>query len=158
MLKQIVLISAGLLIVVSSGCDFTYKLKSGQEAFDVKRYAVAVEMLQTEYSETQVLQSRAQKAFLLGQSYSFIGENEKALDWYRQAVEDEYGTLALEKYAETCKQLERYDEAVEVYRQLMSAESQSLRYRQQMIACQQAAQWLEDEVLKCIRGRSCWLQ
>ncbi|MDX1408728.1 MAG: tetratricopeptide repeat protein, partial [Saprospiraceae bacterium] len=131
------------LALLFQACEFTYKLKNGEEAFDVKRYAVAVEMLQQEYAEAPGIEQRARKAFLIGQSYEMMGNNEDAYTWYRQAIEDDFGVPALEKYAEVCKKLQLYDEAIDIYQRLMQSDGQTLKYRRQMIACQQAAQWLE---------------
>ena len=132
---------ATILLALGS-CDFTYRIKSGQEAFDVKRYAVAVEMLQSEYGESNDQKSKAYKAFLIGQSYDKMGENEDALTWYQKAAEHQYGIEALEAYAHTARRLERYDLAIDTYEQLMSSTNQTLRYRALITVCQQAREWL----------------
>lgn len=131
--------------LVFTACNFTYKIKNGQEAFEVKQYAVAVEMLSEEYEQTNNLQLKARKAFMTGLSYENMHRPDDALIWFKRAWEHNFGTPALEKYAHTLKQLERYDLAAEAYRQLMEQEDGALKYRQEMTACQQAMQWKEQQ-------------
>ena len=60
----------GLILLsccVLGACTFTQKIKSGDDAFGVKQYAIAAQLYQDEYASTEKREDRARKAFLIGQ-------------------------------------------------------------------------------------------
>jgi len=128
-------------------CSFTQKIKTGADAFAVKQYAVAATMLQEEYETSERPEEKAQRAFLLGQSYEFMREPAQAAPWYRRAYDHHYGTTALEHHAEMLRQTEQYAAAIETYKELETATNDAQRYRGMITTCQQAMQWKDDEKL-----------
>lgn len=134
-----------LSVLIGAGCSFTQKIKSGTDAFSVKQYALAAQMLQEEYAASVRPEEKAGKAFMIGQSYEYMREPEMASDWYQKAYEQRFGPAALERYAETLRQSERYAEAIEAYEELMSAGTDAQRYRGLITLCNQAIQWKKDE-------------
>jgi outer membrane protein OmpA-like peptidoglycan-associated protein len=133
------------LALAWGGCSFTQKIKSGEEAFAVKQYAVAARMLQEEYETSDKLEDRARRAYLIGQSYEQMRQPEMAVPWYKRAYEHRFGAPALERYAETLKQSERYVEAISVYEEMMQAGTDVQRFRGQITLCNQAIQWKKDQ-------------
>ncbi len=136
-----------LALFLLDSCSFTQKIKSGSDAFAVKQYAVAAQMLQEEYAVTQGLEDRATHAFMIGQSYEYMRQPEMAVTWYQRAYEHRFGAVALERYAETLRQSERYEEAIEAYQELMATGTDAQRYRGLITLCTQAIQWKKDEAL-----------
>jgi len=132
------------LLITGVGCDFTYKIKSGEEAYEVKQYAVAAEMLHEEYSQIGTPQEQAQKAFMLAQSYEQMNNPGQAAHWFQVAAEDGYGDEALARYADNLAKMQRYEEAIDVYRHLMTKSGDGTLYRPRITACNQANQWLTD--------------
>ena len=130
-----------LVVWVFAGCEFTYKIKSGEEAFEVKQYAVAAEMLNEEYTESASASEKARKAYMLGRSYEMMNNPREAVKWYGIAAQDNYGAEALVRYAENLARLERYEEAIEAYGQAMSLTGDPTAYRPQVTACRQASTW-----------------
>ena len=128
---------------IIGSCDFTYKIKSGEEAFEVKQYAVASGMLLEEYDLSSQPSEKARLAYLLGSSYSYLNDPENAARWFLTASEDGYTDDALVKYAANLRKLEHYEEAIGVYRQLM-AKSGGTAYRGEVTVCQQAMIWQAD--------------
>jgi outer membrane protein OmpA-like peptidoglycan-associated protein/tetratricopeptide (TPR) repeat protein len=132
------------LLVTASACEFTYKIKSGDEAYEVKQYAVASEMLAEEYNESNNPQVRAQRAFMLARSYEHMNNPKEAAVWFQIAAQEGYGDEAMVKYAENLAGTQRYEEAIEVYRQLMAKSGDGILYRPRITAVNQAMQWLRD--------------
>lgn len=132
------------LLVMLSACSFTQKVRTGADAFSVKQYALAARLLEEEYQQTDRVDERAARAFMIGQSFENMRMPEHAAPWYKKAHEHRYGPAAQERYAETLRQSERYEEAIEVYRELMADGSQSQKYRGLITLCTQAIQWKAD--------------
>ncbi len=83
-----------LIALVS--CMSQKKLKSGQEAYDVKQYSLAISFYNNEFETATTKKSKAGIAFQLGQCYSKISDSENELIWYKRAYDLGYGLPALE--------------------------------------------------------------
>jgi len=130
---------------ISGGCNFTYKIKSGAEAFEVKQYALAVSMLAEEYQELPPGPAKAEKAFMTGLAYEYMNNASSAVEWFAQAAVDNYGPEAYVKYAENLTILEEYEEAIGAYEQVGAMTNDPIAYRAEITTCKQAQQWKEGE-------------
>ena len=80
-------------------CVYTQKIKDGKTAFQQKQYAVAGPMLEKEYNKAKDGKEKAEIAFLAGESFNRMNNNDKALEWYKKAYENRYGEKAMHHYA-----------------------------------------------------------
>lgn len=127
-------------------CSFTQKIKTGEQAYEFRQYSLAVQMLTEEYQQTPVERDKAHKAFLLGKSYERMNEPRNAADWFDTAWGHNFGEEALMSYAGQMRRTEDYAAAIEAYRQLLTIDQQSQRYRRMVTVCQQALEWKESEL------------
>ena len=130
-------------IWVLASCQPTQKIQDGETAFEVKQYAKAVQMLNEEYDKTRDREFRAYRAFLLAESYRHMGEPANASRWYQQAFDDGYGVIALERYGQTLKQQERYDDCLNVYTRLINDYGTTEEWEKEIRACLSAIEWSE---------------
>jgi tetratricopeptide (TPR) repeat protein len=128
------------IVLLLSACSFTQKIKSGEQAYDLKRYDLAVSMLQDEYEGTGD-RAKARKAYLLGQSYAILKEDREAARWYGTAVRAGYGNDADLALAKTLRRLERYDDAITLLTQLQSRLPGEPAVQRQLAMARQAAEW-----------------
>lgn len=126
-------------------CSFTQKIRTGEEAYEVKQYSIAAQMLTEEYKQTTYLNEKGKKAYLIGNSYERMNIIESAINWYRLADEHNYGIQAKEKYAEMLKRAQRYEEAANVYQQLWKENNNAVQYRQKQMSCQLALEWQSEK-------------
>jgi peptidoglycan-associated lipoprotein len=105
-------------ILTPLSCSFTKGIKSGEEAYERKQYSVAINLLEKEYVKNSSKQQKARSAYLMGQSYLKIQDYNEAKKWSQLAMEFGYGVEAMTLYAKTLKQVEDYDVAITVYRQI----------------------------------------
>ena len=129
-----------LLTLVS--CTYSQKIQTGEEAFAFQQYAVAAQMLNEEYKESSNIADKANKAFLLAESYKFMNENAQALRWYKRAEDHNFGEKASNKYALALKEEQRYNEAYEKFDALSLEYGNLPELRRQKTACLQASEWL----------------
>ena len=132
-------------VLFATGCNFTYKIKSGEEAFEVKQYALAASMLAEEYEALPPGRPKAEKAFMTGLAYERMNNASSAVEWFAQAAVDNYGADAYVKYAENLIILEEYEDAIEAYEQVGAMTNDRVAYRAEITACRQALQWKEGE-------------
>lgn len=135
-----------MLVVTLGACSFTMKVKTGMQAYEVKQYAVAARLFEQEYDALRNRQDQALVAYLTGESYLQLNDPASAAMWYRKAHDHGYGAEALERYASTLRQQERYDEAIGAYEELLAASPGNARIRSMITICRQAKDWKANPV------------
>lgn len=131
-----------LALMLLSSCAYTLKIKDGRTAYDRKQFHTAVPMLEKEFERAKTRKGKGQLAFLLGDSYRRIGQDEKALPWFESAYANNFGPEALKAQAFTLKKLERYAAAREVFKNLGIEIGSPYEYRKEITACNIAEGWL----------------
>ena len=108
-----------LAIGLSFGaCTTRYKIKTGQNAFDLKQYALAADMLEEEFVSTSAQEEKAAKAYLLGQTYDFLLKPKSSLEWFEMANQLGYGARAKLAYAYALKSGGEYQKSLQLFNEL----------------------------------------
>jgi peptidoglycan-associated lipoprotein len=106
-----------LLALLWYSCGTTQKLKTGDQAFEQKSYAIAVTLYKSEFSTEQVPQFKAQKAFRIGESYRAINNTKEAEKWYNEATKLNYpDAMARYNLALMLMANEKYDAAINEFK------------------------------------------
>ena len=132
---------ASLMMILGSACSFTKKVQTGMQAYEVKQFSVATQLFEKEYQESRSKEEKAQIAYLTGESYTNLNDPASAATWYHTAHEDGYGPEAQEHYAVALKKQEKYQEAIQVYEDLLKASPGNAGYRSNITLCRQAMEW-----------------
>lgn len=111
------------------------------QAYEVKQFSVATVLFEKEFAESRANDEKAQIAFLAGESYTNLNDPASASGWYFKAHEAGYGPEALERYAIALKKQEKYQEAIQVYEDLLKTSPGSALYRSNITLCKQAIEW-----------------
>lgn len=139
---RIQLLLAGIVfIAIQSGCQYTQKIKDGRTAYERKQYFVATTMLEKEFKKADTRLEKGKIAFLLGESYKAINRSPNSIQWYRTAYDNQYGVDALKEYAFALKRAERYEEAMQAFKELGIEIGSPYEYRREINACEIAAGW-----------------
>jgi len=133
-MKQFVngIIAVTLLTLIS--CSVTKKVKDGTTAFQLKQYAVAVDLLEKEYKETDSKDVKAVKATYLGDAYSILQNQGKAVTWYQAAIKQQSNHNRRAKLAYAYKQNEQYQDAHDLFLGFY-AEAYNAIWKQEMDLC-----------------------
>ena len=142
-MKKILLLLPFISLLLLSSCKYTQKIKDGNAAMDRKQYSVAVILLKKEYDKEKSRIEKGKKAFLLGEAYSRLGKPYSAIPWYGKAYDNQYGIEALERYAYALKEVERYDDAINAFKDLGNEIGSPYEYRREIKACQVAKNWTQ---------------
>lgn len=135
------LLSILTLSLLVGACNLTQKIQDGPTAYERKQYDLAVKLLKKEYKKEKSRVEQGKIAFLLADSYRFQGQANEAIDWYRIAYDNQYGSDALKQYAYTLKQAERYQEAAQAFKELGIEIGSPYEYRKEITACKLAVEW-----------------
>ncbi len=133
-----------VLFLLFAACTYTLKVEDGRTAYERKQFSTAIPMLQKEFKNAKTRSEKGQLAYLLGESYRRNGEDAPALDWYKNAYDNQAGPDALKGYAYTLKKLERYGEAREAFKNLGIEIGSPYEYRKEITACNIAEGWLKE--------------
>lgn len=94
------------------GCDVQKKVASGTEAYELKQYSTALEMLTKEYGKASNPDAKSYIAYLAGQSSMAMLDTKEAIKWYEKSLklsDQDRCRFALTK---AYKQNEEYDKAL----------------------------------------------
>ncbi|MEP6647238.1 MAG: hypothetical protein ABJC12_09110, partial [Saprospiraceae bacterium] len=136
-----ILVSSSII----SACSFTQKVQTGQQAYDVKQYSVATQLLQKEFEVSHTPKEKAHIAFLAGASFAYINNYISAGDWYAKAMKEGYGDEASLKYADALKHQEKYEEAAKVYDDLLKSNPGNAGYRSNLTLAKQSIEWINNK-------------
>lgn len=140
----LLLLLTGYCLFFSGSCTFMQPIKDGKTAFSKKQYARAIPMLSEEYKKAETKKEKSKIAFMLGESYRLNMNDDKALEWYKNAYDQQYGTDALKEYAYTLKRTEQYTLAAQQFKDLGIEIGSPYEYRREITACLQAETWKKD--------------
>ncbi len=130
-----------LILGMLAACTYTQKIRDGQTAFERKQYAVAVKMLRKEYDKAKTRVERGKLAYLIGKSYRELNKSEESIQWYQIAYDNQAGVDALKEKAYALKQGERYQEAMQAFKELGIEIGSPYEYRREINACEIAQGW-----------------
>ncbi len=133
-----------LTLTVFMSCEVTENIQDGQTAYDLKKYALAAELLQKEYPKAETPEQQGNIAWQIAECYEFNNNYEQAGEWYNKAAESEHGSESIMKYAYMLKAQEKYIEAVQQFQAYLKEEP----YRRpemsvQITSCELALQWIQ---------------
>jgi outer membrane protein OmpA-like peptidoglycan-associated protein len=140
-----ILFSALTLILFISACTYTQKVKDGKFAYERMQYAVAIDLLNREIKKAKTQAEKAEKAFLLGESYKYINQLAEATTWYKAAYDYGYGTDALKEYAYALKTNQEYAQAMQAFKELGIEIGSPYEYRKEVAACKIAQEWSKEK-------------
>jgi peptidoglycan-associated lipoprotein len=132
------LIAALLLL---TGCNYTLAVKDGQTAFQIKRYAEAVPMLEKDFGKAKSRSEKGRIAYQIAEALRLSGNDDAAVNWYKTAYDNNYGPDALRGYAFGLKKAEKYAEAQEQFKNLGIEIGSPYEYRKEVNACIVAQDW-----------------
>ena len=134
------------LLILSTiiSCSYTEKIKDGRTAFARKQFSVASEMLPSEYEKEKSRVEKGKIAYLIGESYRRMNKPEKSLEWYKKAMDNQYGIDAMKQYAFGLKRAEKYTEAKDAFKELGLEIGSPYEYRREITACKLSESWLEE--------------
>lgn len=135
-----------LLLGFLSACNYTLSVKDGKTAWELKRYADAIPMLQKEYKKAESRSEKGRIAYRLGDAYQRSGRPDQALPWFKIAYDNSFGPEALKGYAFALKQSEQYAAAQDAFKNLGIEIGSPYEYRKEVNACIVAEDWRQKAV------------
>ena len=126
------------ILLVLFGCNSTQKIRTGQAAYDLKRYALAIQLLEDELRN----EYDRSKHFLLARSYAEIDLIDEAVRTYKDVVDSETPPQYLLEYAGILKRAEMYDDAIELYSILKTESSLDYLLDKEIEDCKNGKQWV----------------
>lgn len=125
-------------------CSITKEIKNGESAYELKQYAVAVEMLSEEYKKESNDRAAARIAYLLGSSYEILRDHSKAVRWYSKAERDGYGEAATRALAKALKKNAEYEESYRLYRDLQEKHPSDPMIKREVQILELVMDWLKE--------------
>ncbi|HMQ48061.1 MAG TPA: OmpA family protein [Saprospiraceae bacterium] len=141
MIKNWILGVLSMTLVLAACSTQTAPVRDGQTAYERKQYAVAAELLQKDYNKSKSRVEKGKLAYLIANSFDRLNKSEQSIKWYQIAYDNQYGLDALKAYAFALKKAERYEEAMQAFKDLGLEIGSPYEYRREISACQVAIGW-----------------
>ncbi len=122
-------------------CSYQIKIKTGDQAYESKQFAVALNLYKTEFEQIENPKDKAYKAFRIGQCYKNVSNFEQSLKWFKKAYDLNYGLKALEEYAFALKNNGEYEAAISAFQELSEEIKNSTEFRKEINICKLNMQW-----------------
>lgn len=126
-----------ILIISFCGCTSWQKIKTGTQAFEYKKYALAIDMLEEEILE----KPDPQKYWLLARSYDNLGYYEESLRMYKRTLNTIDDLQLLLEYARVLKKAEQYKEASDVFNILKTEATLDPVLDKELASCARSMEW-----------------
>lgn len=135
-----------LLLIFVSACTYNQKIRDGKLAYERYQFDLAATLLESEFNAEKSRVKKGQIAFLIGKSLQQTKAPEEAIKWFGQAYDYQFGPEALKEKAITLKQAERYDEAIQAFKELGFEIGSPYEYRKDITSCEIAKAWKKEKV------------
>lgn len=134
-----------LILFCFSSCLITKQTKTGETLFAEKQYALAADLLQSEFNKESEPSIKAKKAFLIAECYRFNSETEAAEKWYKTAFALNDDPRSQYLYGQMQKSNEKYTEAAATFTEYLKESPFDDQARSEVEACNLAQQWKTTE-------------
>jgi outer membrane protein OmpA-like peptidoglycan-associated protein len=146
-----------VFLILCISCSYQIKIKTGDQAYDSKQFAIAQNLYKVEFDQTENPNEKAYKAFRIGQCYKNVSNFEQSLKWFKKAYDLNYGLKALEEYAFALKNNGEYEAAIAAFQELSGEIKNSTEFRKEINICKLNIQWKSQQsefffVLKKIKA------
>lgn len=115
------------------GCTTSNKINSGTQAFQLKRYATAIPLLEEEFKKAKDQKTKAEIALLLAESFDNQNKYEEAENWYKTYRDNSLDQNAPLIYGKALMRNEKYKEAKEVLEQYLKLNRQDRKLVEPLI-------------------------
>ncbi len=126
-------------------CSYQIKIKTGDQAYQSKQFAVAQSLYRSEFEQTEDAKEKAYIAFRIGQCYKNVSNFEQSLKWFKKAYDLNYGLKALEEYAFALKNNGEYETAISAFQELTEELKNSTEFRKEITICKLNIQWRDQK-------------
>lgn len=134
-----------LFALLLASCGASDKLKSGDILFQEKNYDLAAIAYKDEYQAEEVPQTKAEKAFKVGECYRLNADYKQAEKWYELSMKSGYDAIATYNYGLMLKQNEKYKQAIDQFTKYAREEPfQKELALNQIRQCTDAIKWQKE--------------
>ncbi len=124
-----------------TGCFGLKKIKDGKTAFDTKQYAIAIDLLLSDFEKTNNKQTKSRNAYMLGVSYGYLEETQQAIEWLKKAVRSDYGAIAELELAKAYKKNGDYKLAIKSYEIMRHAVNDTRLIDREIFVLNEVIKW-----------------
>lgn len=129
----------GMFVLIR--CQTSHRI-SGDQAFELKQYSVAIPLLIEKYDDEKNVIEKSVQAKKIAESYKRLQQNSNRLEWYQKAYLAVEDPNTLYEIGLSLKALERYQEAIEIFDRLSELAMYKTLCTRESRICVQALQWM----------------
>ncbi|MCL3779708.1 tetratricopeptide repeat protein [Prolixibacteraceae bacterium JC049] len=135
-----------LLIVFLAACSADRQFKAGNTAYEIGEYTKAIDRYKTAYKETKNLSEKRDMAFNLAESYRKLGQYQRSVIWYRNAIRRGHpNKMAALYYADALKASGKLKDAIEAYQVVLDSMPDNVQALNGKYSCEMIPEWKKNQ-------------
>ncbi|RLD46347.1 MAG: hypothetical protein DRI94_14875, partial [Bacteroidetes bacterium] len=140
--KKQIIITIIFVILSISGFSQNRKLVKADKFFDVREYFKALDLYKEAYKDETDKRQKAYIVYQEAECYRYMNNSRKAESKYRSCIQKKYSNpLAVLYYGDMLKKNEKYEMAVEQYKEYIKLVPDDERGKRGLESCSLAAKW-----------------
>src|SRR5574343_1630976 len=118
-----------------------------EKAYNNEKYFLAADLYKKAIPDVRKKDAKAELTFKIGECYRLISNNKQAATWYEKAIKAGYdSTEAYNKFANALKAQDRFDDAIDVYKELLAKNPNDSVTMKAIENCKMVIEWKKKDV------------
>ncbi len=118
-----------------------------EKAYNNEKYFLAADLYKKAIPDVRKKEAKAELTFKIGECYRLISNNKQAATWYEKAIKAGYdSTDAYNKFANALKAQDRFDDAIDVYKELLAKNPNDSSTMKAIENCKMVIEWKKKDV------------
>ncbi len=144
---SLIIFTLGVSSILYSCGSQKASVAAAEKAFNNEKYFVAADMYKKAIPDVRKKEAKAEITFKVGECYRLIRNFKQAGTWYEKAIKAGYdSTDAYNKYANTLKALDRFEDAKDVYKELLAKNPNDSAAMKAIENCNLIIEWKKKDV------------
>ncbi len=120
---------------------------AAEKAFNNEKYFTAADLYKKAIPDVRKKEAKAEITYKVGECYRLINNNKQAATWYEKAIKAGYdSTEAYNRYANSLKAQDRFEDAMDVYKELLAKQPNDSAAMKSIENCKMILEWRKKEV------------
>lgn len=135
-----------LLLIFLTACSADRQYKIGNTAYKIGEYTKAIDRYKRAYKETKDLSKKREMAFDLAESYRRIGQYQRSVIWYRNAIRRGHpNKMAALHYADALRASRKLKDAMKAYQLVLDTMPDNIMALNGMKSCKMIPEWRKNQ-------------
>ncbi len=144
---SLIILTIGVSTILYSCGANKASVALAEKAYNNEKYFLAADLYKKAIPDVRKKEAKAELTYKIGECYRLISNNKQAATWYEKAIKAGYdSTEAYNKFANALKAQDRFDDAIDVYKELLAKNPNDSATMKAIENCKMVLEWKKKDV------------